>query len=293
MSRHTCRLMELTVRVPGSCGELVQGYWQGRPFLITCPIGLYTTVTVSNSCHEQTELGYKSRRALQAVLDYLGQRQFPFHLRLTSQLPKGKGMASSSADMSAVMIAVAAAFGRELQEAEIASLAASIEPTDGVFCQGLVAMEHCTGRIFHRYDTVPPMAIAVFDTGGTVDTVAFHACHDGSLHHADGAAAQAFRLLNTSLTAQTLGRAATMSSLANQPVLYKPDLAHLVAMCDGLGAAGVCSAHSGTVLGVLFPPLTAARDMARAVDTIQTALPNLIYMTTTTLQSGGWSVTCI
>ena len=38
--------MELIVRVPGSCGEIMQGYWQGEPFLVTCPIDRYSTVTV-------------------------------------------------------------------------------------------------------------------------------------------------------------------------------------------------------------------------------------------------------
>ncbi len=33
--------MELIVRVPGSCGEIMQGYWQGEPFLVTCPIDRY------------------------------------------------------------------------------------------------------------------------------------------------------------------------------------------------------------------------------------------------------------
>lgn len=283
--------MELIVRVPGSCGELVQGYWHGSPFLVTCPINLYTTVTVSSSGNEKMELGVKSRRALQVVLKYMGQRNFPFHLRLTSQMTKGKGMASSSADVSAIIIAAAAAFGRELQETEVASLAASIEPTDGVFCHGIVAMEYSTGRILRRYDTVPPMIIAVFDTGGIVDTVTFHACHDRNICHDDGVAAEAFRLLDTSLTAQDIGKAATMSSLANQPILYKRGLKHLVDMCTELGAVGICNAHSGTVVGVLFPPQTATTVISQAIHTIQTALPNLIYMMTTTLQSGGWSVT--
>ena len=38
--------MELIVRVPGSCGEVMQGFWQGRPFLVTCPIDRYSTVVV-------------------------------------------------------------------------------------------------------------------------------------------------------------------------------------------------------------------------------------------------------
>ena len=41
--------MEIVVRVPGSCGELVQGFAGGEPFLGTCPIDRYTTVQVSDT----------------------------------------------------------------------------------------------------------------------------------------------------------------------------------------------------------------------------------------------------
>ena len=44
-------------------------------------------------------------------------------------------MASSSADICAVLAAVAAVNQVHLSEGDIGRLAASIEPTDGVFCQ--------------------------------------------------------------------------------------------------------------------------------------------------------------
>ena len=64
--------MELTVRVPGSCGELVQGWLRGEPFLVTCPIDRYTRVRVSGELQGLRGLGEKARRALGLTLNTLG-----------------------------------------------------------------------------------------------------------------------------------------------------------------------------------------------------------------------------
>ena len=84
---------EVTVRVPGSCGELLQGWHAGEPFLVTCPIARYTTVRASATLQGLVGLGEKSRRALQLYLRGAGIEKLPFGMRLTSELPRGKGMA--------------------------------------------------------------------------------------------------------------------------------------------------------------------------------------------------------
>src|SRR5712692_8205418 len=38
--------MKAKIRVPGTCGEFVQGMLDGRHFLVSCPIDLYSTVSV-------------------------------------------------------------------------------------------------------------------------------------------------------------------------------------------------------------------------------------------------------
>lgn len=78
--------MDVMVRVPGSCGELVQGYWQGEPFLVTCPINRYTTVHVSSGLAGCCGLGRKASLALQAVCRHLGKERLPWGIRLTSEL---------------------------------------------------------------------------------------------------------------------------------------------------------------------------------------------------------------
>ena len=111
--------MELIVRVPGSCGEVMQGFWQGRPFLVTCPIDRYSTVVVCPGTGRLVGGGAKARRALALGQAYCRCDSLAHDFFLTSELPPGKGMASSSADICAVLAAVAAVNQVHLSEGDI------------------------------------------------------------------------------------------------------------------------------------------------------------------------------
>lgn len=39
--------------IPATCGEFVQGIWQGQPCLVSCPIDQYSTATVTVSQAKQ------------------------------------------------------------------------------------------------------------------------------------------------------------------------------------------------------------------------------------------------
>ena len=83
-------------------------------------------------------------------------------------------MASSSADISAACLTAAIFCAREMSNYEIANIALSIEPTDGIFYPEIVMFDHIRGRIRYKLGMPPPIAIAVFDYGGEVDTVFFN-----------------------------------------------------------------------------------------------------------------------
>lgn len=213
----------VTVRVPGSCGELLQGWHAGGPFLVTCPIARYTTVRASVTLSGFVGLGEKSRRALQLYLREAGIEKFPFGMRLTSELPRGKGMASSSADIAAVLAAASFALGQPLAPEAILRLAVQVEPTDAVFLAGVVCLNQVTGRVQRTYHSLSYPQLTIFDTGGTVDTAACHAAAVGQEEHPWepllAALAQGERCL---------AAAATQSARWNQAVLPKDALEALL-----------------------------------------------------------------
>ena len=258
--------MDIMVRVPGSCGELVQGFADGEPFLGTCPIDRYTTVQVSERFFELDGLGEKSQQALRLALARLGRSSFPYGMRLTSELPRGKGMASSSADIAAVVVAVMEAFGESWTPELIMDIAVQIEPTDGVFCPGIVLMNQVSGKVWKCFLQVPALHGAVFDVGGMVDTCTFHQQENVAEDMCE--MFNAFRQVMESGQAERIAQIAAESALANQRLLYKEELAQIWLLGQSAGAWGVNVAHSGTVLGLWWSAVKDAAELHACAERI-------------------------
>ena len=224
--------MKLTVKVCGSCGEFVQGFFHGSPMLITCPIEKFSTVTISDEFCGVEGLGEKS-------LLMLKKFNLPksFGIKLESELPRGKGMASSSADLAAVAKAVALFLRQDISAEKIVKISASIEPTDGIFFSGVVAMNPVTGEFIKNISVAEKYAIAIFDYGGEVDTVKFNRRSNFQIPALDD-------VLNFEMVEK--------SALANQEILYKKFLAEIISYSKSIGAVTVNVAHSGTVIGIFF-----------------------------------------
>ncbi len=264
-------LGQASVLMPGTCGELVQGMVDGRHFLISCPIDLYSRVSVqlrSKPGITGPAAAPKARAALAAALRHLGQ---PLHwgaeLQIDSPLPRGKGMASSTADAAGAVYAAAAALDHPIAPRVVATLCLEVEPTDGSLFPGIALFDHRTGCWYEELGDAPAMDVVVLDLGGAVDTLAYNAVDRASLlHRLSGAARQALALARDGIQRgdiEMIGQAATLSARVHQEVLPKPPLERILAAGRRLGAVGVNVGHSGTVVGVLFPPSTATSSITQ------------------------------
>ena len=267
--------MEFIVKVPGSCGELVQGMISDEPFLITCPIDLYTTVTVSDEFVGHFGLGWKSEAMLEKTLRYFSCNQFNFGIKLESELPHGKGMASSSADIAAVGKAVSLALNVEITAQEIAALATTIEPTDGIFYNGIVAMNPVTGKLLSNSFAIPEYNILIFDFGSQINTLEFKRRSNFFLNE-----------LPVTLDMNLV----TASALANQSILYKSGLEEIVEFSKSLGALRVNVAHTGTVIGIIFNEYMESGKIDEYSKVITDKFPQISFMTKTKIISGGFKV---
>lgn len=283
-------MMNFCVRVPGSCGEIMQGYWQGQPFLVTCPIDWYTTVSVADADAPSVSCGEKAKMAIEKTLSYLGKTSFPYRLTISSSLPKAKGMASSSADIGAVCVAVAAAFGKTLTAWEIASIAAAIEPTDGVFFNGLVALNYRTGRVLRAFGAPPPLQLAIFDYGGTVDTVRYHEMYDDRERCYGEKVGSVLKLLQRPLLADEIGNAATYSAQIHQYVQFRKDFEAIRQIGKEQGSVGVGIGHSGTVVALYFQPHYTKEKIYTNVLPLLKEHTDATFLGTATLIGGGWHI---
>lgn len=268
--------------MPGTCGELVQGMVDGQHFLVSCPVNVYSKLVVEiyePGCSlEAPADSPKALMALESAMRFFDLSCVGARVRIESDLPRGKGMASSTADIAGVIYATADALGRHIDAATVARLCLGIEPTDGSVFPGTALFDHLTGSLYEDLGPAPAMHIAVLDFGGEVDTVAYNAVdRTAVLRQGEEEARRALSLVRRGLeTADTrlIGAGATISAMAHQRVLPKEELPAVIDLAQELGACGVNVAHSGTVIGVLFDE-AGWRRLSSAGDLFFRALPGL------------------
>lgn len=241
----------------GTFGELLQGALPTGPdFLVTLPVSRRARAWFRHDPDGPLQVfpshKTKSLRLARSMLAGHGTGGL---LLLDSDLPIGKGMASSSADLVATARAVGAALGIGTSPAAVEDWLRPIEPTDGVMHPGIVAFDHREVRLRDRLGALPPATIVAVDEGGLLDTVAFNRVpkHFTDEHRAEYAALLAE--LAAAVRAGDLARVgavATRSAVLNQRLAPKRNLAALTALAGRVGAPGVVCAHSGTMLGVLL-----------------------------------------
>ncbi|AGM07906.1 hypothetical protein [Amycolatopsis keratiniphila] len=245
----------------GTFGELLQGAIDepGVDFLVTLPITLSATASFEHD-PAGTELWVqpshkvKSRLLAQRMLQRWGAVPSGT-LRLTGNLPEGKGLASSSADLVATARAVAAVFGKWISGADIEDLIRGIEPSDGVMHHGVVAFHHRRTELRRPLGTLPPLAIVAVDEGGMVDTIEFNQVrkpYTAEDRHEYGLLLDRLTRAIGERDLRAVGEVATRSAVLNQRLRAKRSLGDMVDLCARVGGLGVVVAHSGTMVGILL-----------------------------------------
>jgi L-threonine kinase len=266
-------------------------------FLVTCPITVYSQVSVNLAAanDDSLQVPEKTREAVRRTLNHLALPLQNIEIRVDSQLPLGKGMASSSADISAACLATALAAGREIDIDAICDIALEIEPTDGIFLPGITLIDHVSGSIRRALGHPPAIHIAIFDVGGEVDTIDFNHRSDlAELNRAkEPQVLKALQMVETGLLkgdCSLIGEGATLSALANQSILFKPSLEGIIELAVSFGAVGVNVAHSGTVIGVMFDPSIDSLVIDDCITAICRKFDEICYLRTARLTSGGLSI---
>ena len=256
-----------SVLAPGTCGELVQGMTGGVDFLVTCPINQFSRATVTLSRGDGTggqvrgiDHLPKTRQAVLALLARLGRclgvPGLVADVTMANPIPVGKGMGSSSADITAAVCAAGKAAGVDLSPDTVAKIALAVEPTDGVMFPGIAMFDHRQGKIVDLLGTPPPMEVIVIDRGGQVDTLEFNRVdREEHWRSVADATAEALELVREGIRRgdpELVGRGATISARAGRPDDAAPWVEKASDFAAEIGAVGVNVAHSGTVVGILL-----------------------------------------
>ena len=214
---------------------------------------------------------WKARRAAAYSMAEFATERSPAtggHVEISSDVPRGIGMGSSTADVIAVIRAIADFHGVTPTTAEIGRIAVQAEcASDPIMIDDqAVLFAHREGIVLEAYGRPLPAMIVVgcdADPGtGSIDTIALP---PAVYSEAD---IETFSSLRSELRAAVatgdvdqLAGVATRSAVISQRFLPKSAFDFLLDVCERSGGRGVQVAHSGTVAGVIFD---ARRDDVRA-----------------------------
>ncbi|OIK09214.1 hypothetical protein BIV60_24585 [Bacillus sp. MUM 116] len=242
----------------GTFGELVQGIIEERPFLITLPIPHLKSdaVFIPNPTSSEMTVMDSKIKALKAGKLLTQQFGLPGggHIDIRSNIPAGKGMASSSADIVAAMKAVADSYSFPITKEIISAIAVKLEPTDGVMYDEVVAFDYIHGEMLETFGTLPPFILIGIDLGGGVDTIRFNQFEKQYNQHDREFFAEAYEWVRKGFNDKNLSsicKAATLSARVNQKLLPKPFFREFEKLAQYYHG-GVVVAHSGTVMGILL-----------------------------------------
>lgn len=281
---------KVTVRVPGSCGELLQGTQEGLPLLVTCPIDRYSQVVIQKGI--PVGLLPKARQMAQLAGDFYGVSLEGLQIDLSTELPIGKGMSSSSADIAAIGAAIACWGGKKVDPTELLKLCQQIEPTDGTFFEGILCLDHIKGSYICSMPTPPTMKVQIFDCGEQVNTIHFNKRQDlNELNQLkEPMLKEALEELREALNAgdpEKLAKSATTSALIHQQILPKPHLEAIISRLPQWGVLGLTVAHSGTVIGLLWSDDVEKELMTQAQNLLLQEWPEYKYWGEASLIGGG------
>lgn len=246
----------IIARCPASCGELIQGIIKGKEQLVSFPVNIYSNVTIGFGKRPGSFNRYpKVSKVIVQFLNCFGLNGVELdnlYIEVDSQIPIGKGMASSTADIASALFALSNLLELELTSTDIAKLAVIVDPTDSTVFEQLTLFDHLHGRCNEVLGSVPDIDVLVLEGAGIIDTLTFRSALNylSKVMTRDNALIvlkKGLEINNLSL----IGKAATESAILNQCLLNKPYLEILMEIADKNNAYGVSVAHSGTVCGVL------------------------------------------
>lgn len=245
---------------PASCGEFVQGVMDRDEYLCSYAVDLYSTAELEEKLNDINFGPSKSRKAIEAVFKKFNipvEDSKNISLKIKSDIPVGKGMASSTADIGATIVATLGLIKKELSSEEIAKLASTIEPTDSIYIEKNSIFNPLNGEVIKYLGNIKDSKVVILEPNKTLNTMRIRKTPNYKKIKMQNKEIIkiSFNLLEDGIKNNDLkkiGKACTFSSLANENIHKKEGLEKIIEISKNYGAYGVNVAHSGTVVGILM-----------------------------------------
>ena len=252
------------VAIAGKVGEFLQGVTRdGSPILysativspefMTRALGLPASsfrVFVENQPYRNAK---KTERAIRSLLTRRRVEQpWDFEVRIRNSSPSAKGLGTSSADMTAGLLAVARCLSLDVTEEELFSIMCAVERSDFLFWPDALVCANPLSAEFSNQGPAPRLWLVGWDSEPkrriATETVA-HLDHRRSRYASEYADLAGY--CNSGET-DALLYSVTRSAEINQELLPKPCFSWACKVAKQFDAA-LLVAHSGTFMAFAIP----------------------------------------
>ncbi|MCY6356328.1 GHMP family kinase ATP-binding protein [Clostridium sp. ZS2-4] len=251
--------MEALTYYPGSIGEIIQGNSKGIDILMSCPINLFTKVRVFESNSVKRGFNVKSTMLLKNLLEKWNLQEYinKLDIEIKSNIPKGKGFASSTADLCGTYHSLIKLFNREYDEDELMRECIKIEPTDSIIFDKMTIFDYKNGSFKECVGDYLKFYLLVFEGQNIVNTIEFNKKVSVPLSTIDDIIAD----LKDGVRQKDIKKIAEVSTesiIRNQNRLKYDILWDIIRMKDTTGGLGIVGAHSGDLMAVIYDDLEKA-----------------------------------
>jgi uncharacterized protein involved in propanediol utilization len=274
--------MNYSVKIYSRIGELIQGILPDQSSFLVSGFPshtLYAEAILEDGPDNPDVLAASALpdKARQALALFMQAYALPplagKSIRLHSNIPPGKGLSSSSADVLSVLYVANDYLQAGVTPEELYRIAARVEPTDPCLSRDIVLFKQQTG-VTDQSITLPPLTLLFFDAapGRMVETL------DLQRHYTADAPGFFDELLRRFLRSvenkdhEGLMDCITQSAIYNQSILPLPRFDEYRQLAATTGA-GLMVAHSGTIIGLLTRPEQAAT-LREQLETLVQAYPS-------------------
>ncbi|PFJ17666.1 hypothetical protein COD67_14500 [Bacillus cereus] len=244
-----------------SFGEILQGRFPDtkKSFLVTLPVDKYAKAFFYPDLEQNDiivfpEYKSKAKKAVDLFREHINS-SIGGTLYIESEIPEGKGLSSSSADLVASVRAFADSFDLTPDNELLGNIMAKIEPSDGVMFDSTVVYYNLEGGCGPHIESIPEFTVIGVDEGGIVDTLD---CYKNVEKRKIATLIRQEELLSDLISAANrgslhdVGKVSTESALINQDIIFKKSLEDLLVIRDRYNLPGVVTSHTGTYIGLII-----------------------------------------
>lgn len=246
--------MKSKILYPGSIGEIVQGNYNTFDVLLSFPINLFTKVEVYECKNPKLKYNYnKMNIFMENILKKWNCQRYlnTFEINSHSNIPIGKGFASSTADLCATYHCLLKLFNKQFNEYELMHECLKIEPTDSILFKNATLFDYKNGKYKKSLGKYLKFYILVFEGDYLIDTIKFNK----NILIPCSSIGDLISPLHSSILKKdisTLAAISTESIIRNQHRLNYTVLNTILKINKKVGGLGIIGAHSGNMLGIIF-----------------------------------------